>query len=325
MPKAAVVNLQFENEAERVKLKRLSLLFDEILIEEFPLVRAKHLPSEFYKLNSMAILSQEELHSYISEVEWLIDKGIVKTFTMDRLSVNIDEGNRRLLEDISENNKQIQNNLFPVEASVNREPFKVSNEVEFVGTLLMTKELKDNIEDIGVRMDSLYLSNKESHKEFVPVLNSFNSYTKKELSKDAAIHFVLDKIPIPNLSTTWEQILEFRSDENVKRKYYALINWINEMSISNMPISHIADKYNYLHSEYTKQYSLHKMKSNLTKVELLVLGGMELITLILSQNYSSAFRNLLNIGKQNVLLMEGESKLHGREIAYIHCANERFS
>jgi hypothetical protein len=103
-----------------------------------------------------------------------------------------------------------------------------------------------------------------------------------------------------------------------------LINWVNEMSRSGMPLSHIADKYNQLYSEYIRQFSLHKMNSSFTALELITLGGMEFANHLISQSYVSAFRSLLDVRKQQISLMKSEKEIQGRELAYIYSVNERF-
>jgi hypothetical protein len=198
-----------------------------------------------------------------------------------------------------------------------------SSKLKFAGVLGATNDLIFKMEDIKMRVDALQLSLKNNISQFIPILKSFDSY-KTGKASDSVLHFILDKIPTPNMNTSWEQLADFRSDENVKRKYYALIDWVNEMSRANMPITHVADKYNQLYSEYIKQYSLHKLNSGFTTMELLVIGGFEFISSLAGQNYIAAFRNMLSISKQQMALMKAEKEIQGRELAYIYSVNDKF-
>lgn len=70
----------------------------------------------------------------------------------------------------------------------------------------------------------------------------------------------------------------------------------------DMTVSHLADKYNQLYTEYLNQYRLHKLTSDLSTVEVLFLQSMDVIASILDQNYLTAFKRLINIRKQQVSL-----------------------
>ncbi len=317
MPKSAVVNLSFENEAESAMLKRLSLLFDDIYVDDFSFKNAKF---------TLPLLDNVESNAIATEIEWLIDKGIVKTYKVDKSKLPLSPLDNSLLDDILETDKHIHENLIYNDEYLktkDHDTTKISEGLQFVGALMMTRELKEKMDDIGTRIRSSYLSIKDDTKQFIPILNSFESYTTKK-SPDAALHFILGKVPMPDVNTSWEELIDFRSDEDTRRKYYALIDWVNEMARSNMPLTHLADKYNYLYSEYIKQYSLHKMKSSFTNIELLIMGGIEFISLLVNHNYATAFKSLINIGKQNSSLLEQEQKLSGREVAYIHSVKNRF-
>jgi hypothetical protein len=96
------------------------------------------------------------------------------------------------------------------------------------------------------------------------------------------------------------------------------------MAGSSMPLAHISDKYNQLYSEYIRQYALHKLTSGFTTIELLISGGMDFMASLAQGQFMGAFKNLVNIRKQQVGLMQAEPNIQGRELAYIHTANEKF-
>ena len=301
---------------ENIPFKKLSLLFDHIYVNS----RELRLSQMDIELSSK--ISIEEKRFILSEIDWLIEKGMLKTYSIPRQELQMEQFDTLLAEDIQEVNKTIEANITPAPGYDKTK--HTPGELQFVGVLGATNELIFKIEDIRLRIASVLLGSKDPLTEYVPLVNSFNSYGRKS-SKDLAAHFVLNKIPIPAEDTSWTQLLEFRSDEEVKRKYYALMNWINEMAGTDMPLSHLADKYNQLYSEYLHQYRLHKLTSELTNVEVLLLGGLDFISSLLHQNIVTAFRGLLHIRKRQVLLLQEEKNLMGRELAYILAAKEKLT
>lgn len=313
MPKSAVINLDY-GLTGNVSFKKLSLLFEDIYVNTFSLYReTRVLP--FLKDKSTT-------SEYVQEVEFLENKVVIKTYSLPSSEFSIQEHDSILAEDMRRMGKVIEENLIynDSEDILND---KTDSKLKLVGVLRTNNEMTFNMRDIGMRIDALRLSLENTATEFVPLVKGFGSY-KVERSNTSALHFVLDKIPTPGENTSWEQVIDFRSDEHVKRKYYALINWVNEMSKSDMPLSHIADKYNQLYSEYIRQFSLHKMNSSFTTIELLALGGMDFFNHLTSQNFVSAFRSLLDIRRQQISLLKSEREIEGRELAYIHSVNERF-
>ncbi|MNE25352.1 hypothetical protein D3C80_1186790 [compost metagenome] len=104
----------------------------------------------------------------------------------------------------------------------------------------------------------------------------------------------------------------------------ALINWINRTSNSNSKISEIKEEYDYLYSEYIKQFNLHKMKYNNSKLEVIVNATVNFVTNVATGNYISSIKDLFQFNIKNASLLQEESKLTGKEIAYIFHAKETF-
>lgn len=321
MPKSAVVNLFFEEIAKEKSFKKLSLFFDKIYIDDRSF--------QFWKIDSEYIGEHGKRNTFkniVQELEWLIINEIVEVYSFGEGEFKIGQWDNVLANDISELGKMIEENMIyenEEEKSQILQTKSNSSKLQFAGVLKAKNDLIFRIEDVKMRIDALRLSLLNSTTEFVPILKSLDSY-KNGKSNDSVLHFILSKIPTPDMNTSWEQLLDFRADENVKRKYYALVEWVNQMSRSEMPLAHVSDKYNQLYSEYVKQYEFHKLSSGFTTIELLVIGGVEFISSLTSQNYISAFRSMLNISKQRLNLMKAESEIQGRELAYIYSANQVF-
>lgn len=192
-----------------------------------------------------------------------------------------------------------------------------------MGSVCMTNDLIFQTEDIRIRIAAAVLGRKNLSVDFLPIVNSLASYQQQK-SPCSVAHFILGQLPVPDENTPWEQVLDFRADTEVKRQYYALINWINQVGQKEMPLSHIVDEYNHLYSQYLNQYSLHKMNSRLTTMELIVTTGIDFISSIAQQGYVSALKDLLTIRKKQVALLKEEKDIEGRELAYIFSAVQQF-
>jgi hypothetical protein len=315
MPKSAIINVSMKGSIEQVPFKKLSLFFDHMYVHRLPYWLARTDIEESKNLNA------EEKKAFLSEIDWLVEKEIIKIYSIDREELKGVKFDSLLEEDVKEVDKTIQQHIIP--DSVKEVKSRRTGELVYMGILQANNGLIFKMEDIRMRIDAAKLGIDDPATQFVPILHSFDSYHQKQ-SPDLATQFILSKIPSPDSNTPWEQLLDFRSDEDVKRKYYALLNWLNETGKQDMPVSHLADKFNYLYSEYVRQYSLHKLTSEYTMIELLLLGGMELASSILQHNFLSAFKGLLTIRKQQVALLKEEKNIEGRELGYIFSANEKF-
>lgn len=129
---------------------------------------------------------------------------------------------------------------------------------------------------------------------------------------------------MPADTVSWEQIMDFKADLDSKAKYYALINWINETSKSNLSFSEIEDKFKYLYHEYCQLYERHKMATKFNNIEVLITGAIDIISNIATARAGSLLSTLYKIKKENLQLLKDERSFSGRELAYIHKVNNTF-
>jgi hypothetical protein len=176
------------------------------------------------------------------------------------------------------------------------------------------------------RLDCVQFMSK--YTDVYPILFSGHSFQKEAINtrRKAVIEFVLEKFPEPNDNTSWEQIFEFRKDENLQRKYYNLIGWVNRVA-ANTAYDKIAivDEYNELLSEYQKAFELHQKISATTRIGLIVKSVVEIFTKPSPESVGSLVNNMFSLHQRNFELMESESKVSGKELAYIHHALKKFS
>lgn len=180
-------------------------------------------------------------------------------------------------------------------------------------------EMENRYFDLETRRNVLGLK-RLGHREVYPLLATASSYRAKN-KKQEVVAFLLQKFPVPNENTSWEQFLDFKKDPDVKSNYLALIQWINTAAAANRPVHEIEDEYNYLYDQYSRSVRLHRLKINVTIWEILVHAGMDLLTTL---GATGIVKNLFAYRKEKIALLESELQLPGREIAYIHKANQAF-
>lgn len=296
--------LPFEEFVEEPLLKRLSLFYDEILINEGRL----NLNQSKINLAKLEALKKGEIFSNYGKatIDFLIQKNVIKTYPKFSEQSEPSPGIREL-------GLLLQNNIMKFKEKKMSEP-----------------NLKTQIHnayysshDIIARIDSLRFRENDNLSEYYPLLRNYETL-RTESKKNQVIQFVLNDIPEPDLTTSWEQIIEYRSDENIKNKYLALINWINKTANSNLKLSEIKDEYDYLYSEYMTQFKLHKMKYNNSSLEVIVNSTINFINNLQTGNYISSIKDLFQFKLKNAKLSLEESKLSGKEIAYIYHTKSKF-
>lgn len=312
MPKNIVYpQVTFTQFVEEPVLKRLALFFDSIYVGEGAL---NHLMTTNPSLESEYKTSIEYEQSVW---RFLVDKEIVKTYPFITARFkNVEENSeaKGLINQLTE--------LMPQKNS-NKKDTHTPTEEELEQVKLQALHNFFLSHDISIRLDAIELR-KQYLEEFYPAIRTNASYYPQTEKKSNIIQFLLNDIPTPDINTAWEQIIDFRSDDDVKNKYLALINWINKVSNSSGSISDIKDEYEYLYNDYIKHFKLHKLKYNNTLLEVLVTAGAGMLMALQSGEFISTLKNLLQMNLSSVKLLEEEAKLPGKEVAYIYHAKRKF-
>lgn len=315
MPKAAIVNIEREDQLEKTSFKQLSLLFDSIYVDQKDLVFGR------WDIEMSKLKTTEEKRIILAEVDWLMEKNILKTYFLPRGKQGKTISDPLLLNDIEKLDETIRENVIHLPEADMKET--KPGDFRLAGVLKIDNQTLFNVEDIRTRIGAAYLGSENPLIEFIPIVSSFGSYIKRS-SKDLATHVILDSIPVPDPITSWEELIDFRNDEDMKRKYYALINWVNDIAKADLPLHVVVDKYNQLYSEYLHQYKLHKIGSKLTKIEILISYGSEVISSLLQKGLVSAFKGVVNVSQKHVALLKDEKNIQGRELSYLLKVKERF-
>lgn len=135
---------------------------------------------------------------------------------------------------------------------------------------------------------------------------------------------VLNQLPEPDETVSWEQIMEFRSDPESKGKFWGVRTWMSEIAKAQLSPAEIIEKIEWSLYEYQKHMKLHRMKINYGTLRTLVTVGTGVAEGLVKFKWSKAAELLFSVHDRKLALLEAESGAPGRELAYIVAARERF-
>lgn len=153
---------------------------------------------------------------------------------------------------------------------------------------------------------------------------TFHSLEYQEANKDDVVQIVINALPLPDESVSWEQILEYRSDPESESKFLALRNWMAEIGKAKFTAIEVEEKLEYLINQYQQHMKLHKIKTNTGTLETILTIGLGLLENIVKLNLERVAKGLFTLKHRKIELIEGELKVPGNEIAYIVKARETF-
>jgi hypothetical protein len=138
------------------------------------------------------------------------------------------------------------------------------------------------------------------------------------------VQVVLSALPVPDDLTAWEQIAEFRSDPDSKRKLLQLKVWMRELAKGNCSHAEAEEKLEWLMREYEHHMQIHRMKTSQGVLEAVVTTAAEIAEDLVKIRWSNAAKALFSMRMKRIELLEAESKAPGHEIAYLLKAKNAF-
>lgn len=160
----------------------------------------------------------------------------------------------------------------------------------------------------------------------VPIIRYSNNFTSKffpELKKDY-LSISLHNIPTISNDTTWEQLIEFKSDEDSKVKFLALKNWFNDLGEKDINEKQFLEKIQHNLNEYREHLRIHRLKTETSKLEIVLTTTADIMENVAKFKFGSAVRLLFDITKQNLALIEAEHSAPFKEVAYLDKIDSNF-
>jgi hypothetical protein len=134
----------------------------------------------------------------------------------------------------------------------------------------------------------------------------------------------MNRLPQPDETVSWEQILEFRNDADSKGKFWGLRTWMSEIAKEQISPAEITEKLEWSLYEYENHMKLHHMKVNYGILRTLVTAGTGVVENLIKFSWSKAAELLFSVHDRKLALLEAEAGAPGRELAYIVAAREKF-
>jgi hypothetical protein len=257
------------------------------------------------------------------ELIWLIDKGIV--FDPEELISKSDLIEDREIQEYSELRKfhvsevirVIRENEKALSGNYKESPIWDQVKSNTLGNFYKSDEYRTRA--VGVQLKKCLRA------DACPVL--FGTLQPSEnihAKKDEVIQIIINALPIPSDSVSWEQILEYRTDSESKSKFLALKNWMTDIGKANLTAIEIEEKLEYLIDQYHQHMKLHKLKSTTGTLGAVMTISLGLVENVIKLKLESFAKGLFALKHRKIELIEGELKAPGNEIAYIVKTNEKF-
>ncbi len=144
-------------------------------------------------------------------------------------------------------------------------------------------------------------------------------------SGDPVLEVVINRFPTPRPDTSFEAVLEFRSDEDAMRALRRLRQWMAKIAKAELTPHEIDAELQDLIDQYTEYMNLHKLKFYHGAFQSLVSISLEVLEHLAKVKLKSALEAVLSFKSRRLALTEAELKAPGREAAYIVQSAERVS
>jgi len=296
-------------------LKQQALFFDQIGIYKL---------SNFYQtleesldlFKTLVPNIPNKAESIIMELKWLQQKGVIFELTMHEELGSPTMGHFAQVSTghIFENAKDLLRRIVEIEVL----------DLKVVADETRKKDLiKEQLFTV-LRLMSIVM---EATKGVTAVTTFPYTEYARELAnshKSNVTQIVVSKLPLPNNETPWEQIIDYRRDEDHRKNLLNLRRWIRKISTENLSSAEIEEELEWLLNEFQNYMKLHKLKANTETLEVMVKMLPETIENLIKLKFSKLPEPFFALKKRQINLMEAELNAPGREMSYIIKTQETF-
>lgn len=308
-------------------LKQQTLMFHRIAI-----------PS----LSGVLSADHEDTKDIRRNLEWLIEVGIVFEPIQSKVKVSspdhettldlMREDGKRLIEVLFgfrmeelEDARGDETKIAEVQKKIQVDRLNLA----FHGAVFDPDKLVGHVSTLVANLTRLFsIELREANQlDAYPILpDQFASFEINHCStKQDVVRIALTALPIPDDQVSWEQIIEYRSDPDSQDKFLDLRHWMTEVARGDIRPAEVEEKLEYLLSRYRRHMEVHKMKSNTTVFETVVVTTADVLGNLASFQWGKAAQGLFSFKHRRIDLLEGELKAEGSEVAYIMKARNVFS
>lgn len=240
-------------------LKQQALLFDQIGIYKL---------SSFYKnlqesddlVKKIVPTLPDRAGAIIAELEWLQQMDVIFELTMQ------EELQSQTMERFAQTGGQkfedAKNLLRKV---IEIQTLDLKNISDQTSKIKLIKEQQLTI----LRLMSVVMET--TKKATVVTTLPYTEYSRElpNSNKSDVAQVVINRLPLPNNETPWEQIIDYRKDSETQKLLSSLRRWISKTAKQNLPPLEIEEEIESLINDFQEHMKLHKMKANTETVEVL--------------------------------------------------------
>lgn len=181
-----------------------------------------------------------------------------------------------------------------------------------------------DMDALSLRYWTIFLNFMTNHS--LVTLLPYSTYAQKihESRRTDVIQVTINRLPLPNNLTPWEKIIDYRKDEDAQRNVLALRRWMRKIASEKLLPAQIEEELDWLINEFQRYMRIHKMKTNIETLEIIVKAPLEIIENLVTLKFSKILDPLFAIKKRELSLLEAEINAPGKEIAYLIKTREIF-
>ncbi|HMC31430.1 MAG TPA: hypothetical protein VKL99_11395, partial [Candidatus Angelobacter sp.] len=128
---------------------------------------------------------------------------------------------------------------------------------------------------------------------------------------EAVVRIALNEFPLPDESTGWQNIRDFRHDEGSRSQFSRLKQWINRTGKAGLKEYEVADELRELLYSYELGMKFHKMKAQRGILEVVITTTAEVAENLVRFKISNAAKAIFAIKDYKLKLLEEEKATLG--------------
>ena len=152
----------------------------------------------------------------------------------------------------------------------------------------------------------------------------FSTNVDRTAQKSELYEIVIDGIAIPDELIPWQDIIDFRNEDESKKRLLDLHLWISDLATGKVSYVEAANRVQSLKERYRDSMKIAKMKFKTGIVRTIVVGLFALIENTLKLKLKEIADAPFNIVNGRAELMEREMDAPGRQLSYLVRLEDRF-
>ena len=135
---------------------------------------------------------------------------------------------------------------------------------------------------------------------------------------------LLNNLPFISSETPWEDLLDFRNNNETKKRLRKLRVWARELAKDDLNIDHIRELIEDSLSDYKEALRLAKMEYSTGVAETIVVGFASMVENVAKFKWEKVAKSLFSINKVNIDLANIELSAAGRELSFIPYVENKY-